>query len=333
VILAAALAPSGAARAQGLAKLRISEDFRLYGPNAPFLLAQESGLFREAGIDATIDGSTGSGEAINRVASGTYDMAYADISTLEEFWSRNPNVAPKLVMVILDRSPQSIVSLKKAGIKTIADLAGHSVGTGQSDATARMFPGILRVNNIPLDAVKRLPLDPRLRNGMLLRGDIDAVIGFDFAILFDLMTQNVQPKDTDVIYYADNGFDFYGNGLIVSRTLIEKDPDLVRRATRAVAKAWIASIADPGKAIAALAKRDALTAVPLETERLKWVLERDVVTPATRAGGLGAIDPQKLERGLKTVAEGFELAVTPAVSDIYDDRFLPSVEDRRLPSK
>ena len=117
-----------AAFAEKLDKIKLSVDFRLYGPNAPFVLAPKGGFFRNAGIDAVADGSSGAGDAVSRVASGIYDMAYADVSTLEQFWAQNSGVAPKL-MVILDRTPQSIVSLKKARIAKISDLVGRTIGT------------------------------------------------------------------------------------------------------------------------------------------------------------------------------------------------------------
>jgi NitT/TauT family transport system substrate-binding protein len=152
------------AAAQGLVNVRISVDYRLYGSNAPLWFAQDSGLFRAAGINAIVDGSSSSGEAINRVASGAYDAAYADVGTLAEFWSRNPKVAPKLVMVILDRSAQPIVSLKKANV-TMKDLVGRKVGTGQADATSRLFPAVLKVNDIAMEKINVMPVEQRkLRN-------------------------------------------------------------------------------------------------------------------------------------------------------------------------
>jgi NitT/TauT family transport system substrate-binding protein len=333
VLLIAIVATAGHAApgaAQELTNLKISVDYALYGANAPVWYAQSSGLFRQAGINAIVDGSAGSGDAINRVAGGAYDAAYADIGTLAEFWARNPAVAPKLVMVILDRTPQAVVSLKKAGITRLSDLIGRKVGTGQVDAAGRLFPAVLKINNIPVEQVNRLPLDQRLRDAMLVRGDVDAVVGFDVTVLFNLIAQKIQPEDTNVLYYADNGFDFYGNGLLVSRNLIEKDPDLVRRLTDAVAKAFVASTKDTKPVIDALAERDALANVALENRRLKWIMEKNVVTPATRAHGLGAIDLDKFNRGLKTIAEGFELPKVPTAADIYDDRFLPPIESRRL---
>lgn len=60
-------------------------------------------------------------------------------------------------------------------------------------------------------------------------------------------------------------------------------------------------------------------------------MDKSVMTPATRANGLGAMDLDKFNRGLKTIAEGFELPKVPTAADIYDDRFLPPIESRRLP--
>ena len=71
----------------------------------------------------------------------------------------------------------------------------------------------------------------------------------------------------------------------------------------------------------------------LEIERLKWVNEKDVVTDATRKGGLGYMDSEKLNHGLKILAEGFGLKKVPTMADIYDGRFLPPLEDRRIPAK
>jgi NitT/TauT family transport system substrate-binding protein len=332
-IALAGLAGETTAVAQELTNVRITVDYRLYGANAPIWYAQAGGLFHQAGINAVVDGSSGSGEAINRVASGAYDVAYADIGTLAEFWTRNPTKAPKLVMVVLDRSAQSVVSLKKANITKLSDLVGRKVGTGQADATSRMFPAVLKINNVPIDKLHVTPLEQRLRDAMLIRGDVDAVIGFDSAILFNLATQNIGVNDTNVIYYADNGFNFYGNGLLVSRDLIEKNPDLVKRLTSAVAKAWIASINDPKATIDALVKRDSMTDGPLEVRRLQWILDKNVITADTRQGGLGYLDPKKMDGGLKTLADGFGFKTTPTLADLYDDRFLPPQSERTLPQK
>ncbi|MEJ0069608.1 MAG: hypothetical protein WDO24_13720 [Pseudomonadota bacterium] len=75
----------------------------------------------------------------------------------------------------------------------------------------------------------------------------------------------------------------------------------------AVARGWVDAVADPALAIQAVAKLDPLTPIELELKRLRYVIEHHIVTPATRAGGLGAFDRAKLERTIALIAEGFEL--------------------------
>ena len=82
------------------AALKFSLDFIMFGPNSAFVYADEKGYFREAGLTVRIDPSSGSGDAINRLASGAYDIGYADVSTLIEFAAKNPSSAPKIVLFI-----------------------------------------------------------------------------------------------------------------------------------------------------------------------------------------------------------------------------------------
>jgi NitT/TauT family transport system substrate-binding protein len=97
-----------------------------------------------------------------------------------------------------------------------------------------------------------------------------------------------------------------------------------------MARGWTASIRDPAAAIAAVVKTDPLTPAELELQRFKYVIDRHVATPVTRARGLGAYDEAKLKNTIKVIAEGFELPRVPEPGEIYDGRFLPPLEDRKL---
>jgi len=104
-LLAAPLAAPNLARAQAPDAVRFSLEFRIYGGNAPLFLGAESGIFRDQGINVTLDGSGGSVESVTRVATGTHAFGLADLSTLVEFTARNPKEAPKLIMTVFDRLP------------------------------------------------------------------------------------------------------------------------------------------------------------------------------------------------------------------------------------
>ena len=75
--------------------VKFSLDWKYEGTQAPFLLALDRGYFKAEGLDVTIDTAGGSVEPINRIASRTYDMAFADINSLIKFRDQNPQTPLK----------------------------------------------------------------------------------------------------------------------------------------------------------------------------------------------------------------------------------------------
>src|SRR3977135_1342652 len=314
------------ARGQGAEPVRFSLEFRIYGGNAPLFLGAESGIFRDQGINVTMDGSGGSVESVTRVATGTHPFGSADVSTLVEFASRNPKEAPKLIMTVFDRFPAVVLSLKRKPIKTLQELIGAKVGTGSVDAGAKIFPALLALNNIDLKAINRMTIDVKLRDTMLIKGAVDAVVGFDYTTIFNLIEAGLKLEDITLLYFADFGFDFWGNSLIVNPAVLEKSPDLVRRVAIAVARSWAAAAKDRAGAINAVTKRDGLLKATTERARMDWVLDHLVLTPNVRQNGIGNMDAQRMERGINLLKEGFQLATAPTMDQIYDSRFLPSCD-------
>jgi NitT/TauT family transport system substrate-binding protein len=60
---------------------------------------------------------------------------------------------------------------------------------------------------------------------------------------------------------------------------------------RAVAMGWKDAIADPDAAIASLIKRNPAADPALESERLRWRSQANVLTDWVKANGMGNIDP------------------------------------------
>jgi NitT/TauT family transport system substrate-binding protein len=328
--LAGLLAVPCLARAQGSDQVRFSLEFRIYGGNAPLFLGAEKGIFRDQGIDVTFDGSGGSVESVTRVATGTHGFGLADLSTLVEFAARNPKEAPKLIMTVFDRFPAVVLSLKRKPIKTLQELVGIKVGTGSVDAGAKIFPALLALNKIDIKAVNRMTIDVKIRDTMLIKGEVDAVVGFDYTSIFNLMEAGLKLDDITLLYFADFGFDFWGNSLIVNPAIVEKNPELVRRVAVAVARSWATAAKERAAAIGAVTRRDGLLKAETERARMDWVLDRLVLTPNVRENGIGNMDASRMERGINLLKDGFQLATAPTMEQIYDSRFLPPAADRKL---
>jgi ABC-type nitrate/sulfonate/bicarbonate transport system substrate-binding protein len=115
VLLLLLVAPISTA-AQGLSKVSVTLNFAADGGAAGFYHALERGYFRELGLDVAIEPSKGSADAITRTASRTSDIGIGDISTLVEFTSHRPEIAPKAVFILHNRSPQAVIALKSSGV-------------------------------------------------------------------------------------------------------------------------------------------------------------------------------------------------------------------------
>jgi len=206
----AAVAAFGSAQAQ-TTPIKFQLDWRFEGPSAFFLLPAAKGQFRDAKLDVTVDSGNGSGGAVTRVASGTYDLGFADLAALMEFHANNPDAPnkPVAIMMVYNNTPASVMALKKSGIKTPADLAGKKMGAPVFDAGRRAFPIFQKSNNI--GNVTWTAMDPPLRETMLVRGDVDAITGFTFTSLLNIEARGVKTEDIVVMQYPDFGVKLYGN--------------------------------------------------------------------------------------------------------------------------
>jgi NitT/TauT family transport system substrate-binding protein len=319
-----------APRAQTLTPVKFSLNFRPDASNAAFFLAQERGMFRAAGLDVTMDSSGGSGDVLNRLASGVYDMGKADINLLTEYIARgNPN-PPKATMIMYVRSPLSVVSFKKANIAKPADMMGKALGAPSGDGAFRMLPSFAKVTNIDASKINLKTVDIRLRETMLLRGEIDGAFGFDSSIWFALKAAGAKLEDLNFMYYSDYGLDLYGNSMMASAKFLKENPKAVAAFTQVTARAWRDAMLDPKAAIAALRKREPLADETIETERWQWLIQRQLTSPATRADGLGAVDKARFERGIAQVCDALGLPNKPTFEAIYDASFLPPAADRKF---
>ena len=194
----ALVAAFGSAQAQNT-PIKFQLDWRFEGPAALFLTPTAKGYFKDAKLDVTVDAGNGSGGAVTRVASGTYDMGFADLAALMEFHANNPDAPnkPVAVMVVYNNTPASVMALKKSGIKTTADLSGKKLGAPVFDAGRRAFPIFAKANNVT--GVQWTAMDPPLRETMLARGDVDAITGFTFTSLLNLEARGVKMEDVVVI--------------------------------------------------------------------------------------------------------------------------------------
>lgn len=300
------------------------------GTNSPFIYALEKGYFAAEGIEITAMDPAAGADALQRVSSNTYDVSFADLTSLGEFYASFPEQVPLAVFNIYKITPAAIISWKTAKISKPADLVGKTVGGPLTDNAYKLFPVFFKANGLDPATVKFNNVDLRLRESQLMRREVDAVTGFDSTVWINLKSLGMKREDVSIMLYADHGLDFYGNSVVVSRKFLKDNEVAIPGLCRAVCRGWQDAMKDPKAVTDSLLKADALLKHDIEQERLQWVIDNQVKTAEGKQLGLGAIDPARLQRAIATIAGAYNLAKVAPVEAIWSSKYLPSAELRKI---
>jgi NitT/TauT family transport system substrate-binding protein len=330
-VLGVVLSVVAATAAAAQTPVRFSLDWRWEGPAAPFAVALDKGYFKAEGLDVTIDPAAGSREPISRVASGTYDMGFGDVNSLVRFRDENPGTDIKAVMVIYDRPPFAIIGRKSRGIsKDVSSLKGKKFGAPAADGALAQWPIFKAVNKVDDSGIRMENVGFPVREPMLAQGEVDAVFGFAMSSYINLKSRGVPADDIVVLLMSDYGVDLYGNVILVSPKFAADKPEAVKGFLHALMKGVQDTVRDPAAAVDSVIKRNDVAKKDVELERLKMVLEQNMLTPAVKQKGFGGIERARFEKALEQIGLTFQYKNKPKVEDIFTDQYLPAAEFRKV---
>jgi NitT/TauT family transport system substrate-binding protein len=311
--------------------VKMTLDFKFEGPSAPFLLPLDKGYYKAEGLNVTIDPSAGSLEPIQRVASGEYDMGFADINALIKFRDANPSTPIKAIFMLYNRPPFAVIGRKSRGIATPKDLEGKTLGAPAADGAFAQWPIFAQANSIDVSKVIVENISFPVREPMLAAGQVDAITGYSFSTYIDLKDKGVPVDDIAVLLMADYGLTLYGNAILVNSKFAAEYPDAVKGFLRAFMRGLRETVKQPSTAIESVLKRNTLARKPVELERLTMAIRENIVTPEVKANGYGGIDDARFSQAIEQIALTHKFkAAKPKPEDIFDPSYLPSVADRKF---
>ena len=325
-----AAGPGRAEDARPALAVQLTFDRPLESSMAPFVVAADRGLFAREGLNVATNSANGSIEAITKVVAGESEMALVDINELIR-WRDKANSPPvKAVFMLFNQSPYSFVARKSRGIRSLADLSGKTVGVADSDFSIRLWPALAKQNGIKPNGIKVYKMSAAVREPILSAGQVDAVAGFSYLSAVNLRDRGVPASDLTVLRYNDYGCEAYGFAVIVNPAFAAAKPEAVKGFVRAVISGTHAAIRDPARAVDDVLARMEGGSRDKELERLRTVIDDNILTGEVRHNGLGGIDPARFERAIDQIAEDFKFHKRPSAADIFDDSFLPPVGGRLI---
>ena len=219
------------------------------GYNAGFELAVEKGLYKEAGLDVTIEPGNGSQTTAQLLSVGKYDIGFADSAPVMKLISQGAKL--KVLATILQGNPNAVTALKKTGLKSVADIKGRSVAMPTAGSQPSMFPLMLSANNLKESDIKLVNMPPEAMVSALIQGTVEVILGS--VDQFDIQLRN-QGQQFDSFLFIDSGAPTVSTSIIASEDFLAKNPEVAKKFVAASLKGWYATLDNPAEAVAAMKK-------------------------------------------------------------------------------
>jgi NitT/TauT family transport system substrate-binding protein len=330
VLLAAAVLATLAGSVRAQTPVKFTLDGKIEGPVAPFLVAVDKGGFKSQGVEVTIDAALAAPDSITRVASGNYDMGFADINALMKFRDQNPGTPVRAIFVVYNRPAFAIVGRKSRGVVKPKDLEGRKLGAPPADAAFAQWPIFVSTNDIDAAKVTIVSVAAPVREPMLASGEVDAISGLSFSSALDLKQRGVPPDDVNVLLMADYGVELYGSVVLVNSKFATDKPEAVTAVLRGLVSGLNETVRNPFLAIESVLRRNDTVVRAVELERLRMAIQDNILTDEVKANGYGAIDAARFERAIDQLGFAYPFKAKPKSDEVFDPSFLPAAPERTL---
>ncbi|MFQ6398837.1 ABC transporter substrate-binding protein [Nocardia sp. KC 131] len=137
---------------------------------APFFLADQEGMFADAGLDVQLVQFGRGGEAVDALATGQVQVAGSSDTTTIAQLRQNPSLR---AMYSYEVSGDYIKVVLRNGVDSAAGIKKMGVVAGLSQISTTKY---LEANHVPAGSVKMIDATPTDMPALLSRGDIDGYV-------------------------------------------------------------------------------------------------------------------------------------------------------------
>jgi NitT/TauT family transport system substrate-binding protein len=301
--------------AWALDKVTLRLDWVFGSEHAPIFLARDKGFFRDEGIDVDVLGGEGSTVTVKLVGNGNADFGYAAADQGMMAYAKGlPVVA---TAVILQKNPVAVIFSQASGIKTLQDLYGKTLGVPTLSVAEKQWRYVEKLNHIDDSKIHQVSLGTGIAT-MIEAEKVDAAVAFFFNDGLKVVSDGTP---MGWILLSDVGLPIYSTSLIVSEDTINKNPDLVRRFTRAFVKGWTYSLSHQDEALQTFLKDNPTVDPKYSALKFPEVLKL-TQSPDTEKNGIGYSTHDKWDAMQKALLEMGIMDKGVDVANVFTDKFL-----------
>jgi NitT/TauT family transport system substrate-binding protein len=289
-----ALVLSTSAMAQD--KVHFQTDWLPSGEHAMYYGGWTKGFWADQGIDVTITRGYGSGDTVTKIATGAADFGVADFGAVLTAKAKT-GVPVRTISFLYTHSPHSLFVLESSGIDNFKGLEGKNIGITPGNSHKVYFPKV----------AEKAGTDPTKLNWVLTDGAAMAPL---------LIAKQI---DAAPFYSMHH---YYQNKAATSQSMIDDNPDLVKRFLTATWNAMNWAHENPEETC------------KLHVERVPEVVFDDcmgslnatltfIFNDHSSATGLGNFDAERLKFTWGTVSEAQSLDASWDPAQAIDVGHLP----------
>lgn len=315
---------SGAnAKAGGTKHVTLVLDVTPYGKHSPFYVAKKKGMWSKRGLKVSIQSGKGSADAFNKVASGSGQFAFADISTVV-LGKANKNISSKMVCMYHYKNLMAEIGLASAGIEKPQDFVGKKLQTTPGNGALLLLPALGDINHFDAKKVKTPYGEFSSIVPNVMSGNIDGALTYLTTYpALEAAAKKKGGEKTSYVLYADYGLDIYNNGIIVTDKYLKESPDQVKAFNAGFVEAVEYTVAHPDEAVKIF--DESVPGISADVVKAQQqVAINHLHVPEVRQHGFGPMSADKMTKTLKIIDKYFKLnkKVTD-VKSIYTNDYVP----------
>jgi len=217
VAFAVLLAFSIAVPARAADRLTVLLDWFINPDHGPLIVADQKGMFRDAGLEVTMIEPANPNDPPKLVAAGKADLAVTYQPQLHMLVGEG---LPLVRVATLVATPlNSLVALRDGPVRSIADLKGRKVGYSVGGFEDALLGRMLETHGLTLGDVEMINVNFVL-SPALMSGQVDAVIGAFRN--FELNQLDLEKRPGLAFYPEEEGVPAYDELIVVANANLEK---------------------------------------------------------------------------------------------------------------
>ena len=294
--------------------------------HAPFYYGLAQGIYKENGINMTIQPGQNDGAPISAVAAGQAQFGITEVSNLVQAVG-NSNISNVRVVAIIYPKTIYAVIYNKAAISSVSDLAGKTAGAmprNSGGIATLLFDVMAQANGINLSSITFDYASSAVHNAELVSGKID----FSLTAMHQLPTLQALAQKNGIqlgaFPYGEYGVNTYGLALITSTQMIQQHSDVVKRFVSATMQSLQGSMNNPSAAVKALtaAQPQLNYTLALEGFQLDLSCCSSSTTSVSNPLQLGWIDPTQMQQTINIVVTGLNITKQITAGNLYTDTYV-----------